>query len=431
MEAVTKDRKRVILAENIPEIVENAFRTATLPRSGAVFISMPQDVLTETTTVGPGKITPPIIRGAAPQQSLEQAAKLLNNAKQPVLFLGLEASRPDNTAAVRALLKQKPMATIGTYQAAGVVSRELVDCFVGRVGLFKNQPGDVLLDAADVVLTVGFNPVEYDPEIWNKNQKKTIISLDYNPADIHLTYSPDLEIIGNIALNLKQLTPLLMSRDTAHNIPLVQELQKKLNDTIAKGAKISGKKIHPLRFVHDLRANTDDDATIISDIGTHHMWIARYFFCFNPHHLLFSNGQQTLGVALPWAIATSLARPGGKVVSISGDGGFLFSAGELETAVREKANFVHFVWCDGSYDMVKQQQLIKYNRSCSVEFGYVDIVKYAQSFGATGMRINHADEFVSILKKAMAIEGPVLVEVPIDYSDNHKLFKDLETSKQA
>lgn len=424
MEAVTKDRKEIILAENIPEIVENAFRTATLPRSGSVFISVPQDVLTDVTEVDSGKPILPITRGPAPQQSLEHAAELLNQAKQPVLFLGLEASRPENAAAVCALLRQKSIATIGTYQAAGVVSRELLSCFIGRVGLFKNQPGDILLDTADVVLTVGFNPVEYDPEIWNNKQKKTIISLDYNPADIHIDYSPDLELIGDIATNLTQLTPLLKKRDTVHHIALVESLHQALRESIASGAKITGKKIHPLRFIHDLRENVDDDTTIISDIGTHHMWLARYFFCFNPRHLLFSNGQQTLGVALPWAIAASLVRPGGKIVSISGDGGFLFSAGELETAVREQANFVHFVWCDGAYDMVKQQQLIKYRRACGVEFGYVDIVKYAESFGAIGMRINHADEFVDILKKAMSIPGPVLVEVPIDYSDNHKLFKD-------
>ncbi len=424
MEAVTKSQKEIILPENIPEIVENAFRIATMPRAGAVFISAPQDVLTEK-TIDIGYQPPPPIRwGSAPKETIAEAATLVNEARQPVLFLGQEASRPENTAAVRSLLQQKKMATIGTYQAAGVVSRELVECFVGRVGLFKNQPGDVLLDNADVVLTIGFNPVEYDPETWNAKRNKKIISIDYTPADIHIAYTPRLELLGDIGTNLLQLALLVKPRDDIHNIPLVHTLHDQLLKTIQGGATKSGTPIHPLRFLYDLRHAIGDDVTVISDIGTHYMWIARYFFCYNPHHLLFSNGQQTLGVALPWAIGANLARPGKQIISISGDGGFLFSANELETAVREKIHFVHFVWCDGSYDMVKQQELIKYHRTSGVDFGPVDIVQYAKSFGAMGLKINHSDEIVPVLKQALGAEGPVLVEVPIDYSDNKSLFVD-------
>jgi acetolactate synthase I/II/III large subunit len=118
-----------------------------------------------------------------------------------------------------------------------------------------------------------------------------------------------------------------------------------------------------------------------------------------------------------------LARPGQKVISISGDGGFLFSAAELETAVREKMDFVHIVWVDGYYDMVKEQQLIKYKRDSAVKLGYVDIVKFAESFGAIGYRIQSAAELLPTLKKALEQKGPVLIEVPIDYSDNPKLFE--------
>lgn len=423
MEVVTKAQKEIVLAEQIPEAIENAFRQATMPRAGAIFISLPQDILTEVVEHSLCRPAPQITRGIAPNTSILRAAEIINAAKQPIVLLGLEASRTENAIAVRELLAQIRPATIGTYQAAGVVSRELFDCFVGRVGLFKNQRGDVLIDAADVILTIGFDSVEYDPQIWNSESSKTIIHLDYNPADIHYSYMPKLELIGDIASNVRALIPLLKKRDIVHNIPAINKMHQELQETIASGAKFSGPKMHPLRFVHDLRTNVDDEAIIISDIGSHYMWLARYFLCFNPHHLLFSNGQQTLGVALPWAIAATLANPGKQVISVSGDGGFLFSAGELETAVREKANFVHFVWCDGSYDMVKQQQMMKYGRSIAVELGYVDIVKYAESFGAVGLRVNHSDEFVAIFKKAMDINGPVLVEVPVDYSHNQELFK--------
>lgn len=422
MEAVTKARMEVLLADNIPEIIENAFRTATLPRNGAVFISVPQDVLTEETHSNAINLTAEIKFGPAPETILTQAAKYINEAKQPVLLLGLEASRPQNTAIIRQLLKQFPVATISTYQAAGVVSRELVKCFVGRVGLFKNQPGDVMLDHADLVITVGYDPVEYDPELWNTQQTKKIIHLDYNPSDIHAAYLPILEVIGDIAASTEKLIPLLNKNRKFDYDKLVRDLQSELESKINSGAKYNGKLMHPLRFIHDLRQIIDDETTVISDIGTHYMWLSRYLFSYQPHHLLFSNGQQTLGVALPWAIGTHFARPGKKIISISGDGGFLFSATELETAVREKTPFVHCVWCDGKYDMVYEQELMKYHRGSAIEFGHVDIVKFAESFGAVGFRINSSDEFGEILKKALRHPGPVLIEVPIDYSDNKELF---------
>jgi len=423
MEAVTKARMEVLVPQTIPEIVENAFRIAERPRSGAVFISLPQDVLSEETPMQAGTLLPPILLGTAPEPIIAEATKLLNEAKQPVLFLGMEASRPANTAAIRHLLKQCPLATVGTYQASGVISRDLLPCFVGRVGLFKNQPGDKLLDMADVVITVGYNPVEYDPEIWNASQNKKIIHLDYNPADIHFAYMPQVEVLGDIALNISKLTPHLNKPKQTKSAQTILDLKKELMDRIASGATYSSKLTHPLRFIYELRNAIDDDVTVISDIGTHYMWLSHYFLSYEPHHLLFSNGQQTLGVALPWAMATTLTRPGKKVISISGDGGFLFSAMELETAVREKMNLVHFVWCDGSYDMVKQQQLMKYKRDSGVHFGAVDFVKFAESFGAHGFKVNHSDELKDILTKAMQLSGPVIVEVPIDYSENPALFR--------
>jgi acetolactate synthase-1/2/3 large subunit len=150
---------------------------------------------------------------------------------------------------------------------------------------------------------------------------------------------------------------------------------------------------------------------------------ARHLYSFRPRQILFTNGQQTLGVGLPWAIAACLARPGEKVISISGDGGFLFSAMELETAVRLKCNLVHLVWIDGSYDMVRFQQMAKYGRASGVEFGPVDIVHFARSFGAQGLMIESPDQIAPTLRLALEMQGPVLIGIPVDYSDNHRLME--------
>lgn len=422
-EAATKLSVEVSLAENIPEVVENAFRTAESPRAGAVFISIPQDVLLEDASTLRSIPLSKFSTGPAPKDTIATAAKLFSEAKNPVLFLGLEASRKENATEIRNLLSKTKIPTVSTYQAAGVIPKNLLDCFFGRVGLFKNQPGDQLLDEADLVITIGYGPVEYDPEIWNAKGNKKIIHIDYESARIHSTYAPTVENIGDISKSLRHLIEQFPANSEIKNKDTVTKLQNELNAKINQGESFKGKLLHPLRFIHDIKMVFDDKMTIVSDIGTHYMWLARYLFSHEPHHLLFSNGQQTLGVALPWAMATRLIRPGENVISVSGDGGFLFSAMELETAVRKKIHFVHCIWCDEAYDMVRQQQLIKYRRETAVAFNNINYVQFAESFGAKGYRINDSEEFLPILKKALSDKGPVIIEIPIDYSDNRELFE--------
>jgi acetolactate synthase-1/2/3 large subunit len=184
-----------------------------------------------------------------------------------------------------------------------------------------------------------------------------------------------------------------------------------------------GTPIHPMRLVHELQQFVGSDTTVCLDMGSFHLWFARHLYSFRPRHVLITNGQQTLGVALPWGIAASLVRPAEKILSISGDGGFLFSAMELETAVRLKANLVHMVWIDGSYDMVASQEKLKYRRTSGVDFGPIDYVKYAEAFGAKGLMIEKPDDIVPVMKKAFDTRGPVIIGVHVDYSDNHKLFE--------
>jgi len=411
----------IATVSSIVEIVENAFRIATLPRSGAVFISVPENILHEPIRMKAPKALAKAYWGAASPAALDELVHYINNAKQAVLFLGLEASRPENAKVIRELIVKTGISTISTYQAAGVVSRELVSYDWGRVGIIKNQPADVLLDLADVIITVGYDPVEYDPEIWNAQCNKTIVHVNYHLADIHNSYRPVLEVIGDIACSLDAIIPLLKKHSLPVNTKLL-EVQKALLTTIESGKNLSGKLIHPLRFIYELRQLLDDDAIVTCDIGSCYMWIARYFFCYEPHHLLFSNGQQTLGVGLPWAIAAKLIYPHKKVISISGDGGFLFSAQALDTAISEHIEIIHFVWVDHHYDMVYVQEQLKYNRGSGVELGYIDLVKFAESFGAKGFRVNNSDELKSIMQKALSVKGPVLIEVPIDYSQNQELF---------
>lgn len=365
---------------------------------------------------------PPLL-GAAPDLLLAKAMTLINTAQLPILFLGEEASTPENTAAIRALLTAYPLATVSTYQAAGVISRALQDCFVGRVGLFKNQPGDALLDQADVVMTVGYNSAGYDPEIWNNKMNKKIIHIDYNPAPIHKTYQPNIELIGSIHATLTQLTEKLSLQKKPNHKKEIAFFHENYDQHINSEKKYHGARIHPLQFIHALRKLINDETVVLCDIGSIYMWMSRYFLCYEPHHFLVSNGQQTLGVALPWAIGAHFACPNKKIVSLSGDGGFLFSATELETAVREKINFVHFIWTDGEYNMVAEQEVMKYHRKSGISLGKIDIINFAQAFGAIGFSVNSSEDLLTTMENAFASKGPVLVNIPIDYQENAPLFE--------
>jgi acetolactate synthase-1/2/3 large subunit len=426
MEAVSKSSVEVGAVDNISEAIANAFQTVLAPPRGTAFISLPQDIINEQTNTPTITPTEHYQKSIAPDNLINEAATLISKAKFPILFLGQDASMPENTQAVRKLLAKTKLPTISTFQAAGVVPRELVECFAGRVGLFQNQPGDQLLAKADLVITIGFNPVEYDPDIWNKDCKQQILHIAFKRPAVYLTYQPELEVCGKLANSLERISAALPELNTQENLKRVKPYHEDLENSIAEGKNKQGDLMHPLRFIHELRESIDDDTLVICDIGSIYMWMARYFLCYEPHHLLFSNGQQTLGVALPWAISASLINPKKKIISMSGDGGFLFSATELETAVREKCNFVHFIWRDGTYNMVLEQEIMKYNRRSGVDFGHINAVEFASSFGAKGYELDDPNNFKQILKEAMQQQGPVLIQLPIDYRDNPELFAKID-----
>jgi acetolactate synthase-1/2/3 large subunit len=391
---------------------------------GAAVVALPYDVMAAT-TVAPilGRVEAPSA-GAATPDAVERAAARIAEATFPVVLLGGRSAEPDAVEALRRLLEATDLPVVETFQSAGAISRALLDRFCGRVGLFRNQPGDVLLADADVIVAVGFDPVEYDPELWNVARTAGIIHIDELPATLDAHYQPEVELVGGIAATLAALSAHASGwRLTPSARTTVTAIRARLDETPVMPA--SATVVHPATIVSTLRDLLPDDAIVACDIGSSYVWMARHFRTFEPRRLLFSNGQQTLGVALPWAIAASLVEPGRKVISVSGDGGFGFSAIELETAVRLQSELVHLVWCDGSYNMVAAQEVLKYGRSSGTDLGPIDFVLFAQSFGATGMLVTTTDELRPTLQRALTTPGPVVVEIAVDYSDNLQLFAEV------
>ncbi|AEB65268.1 acetolactate synthase [Bacillus amyloliquefaciens] len=423
---ITKYSVEVQETGNIPEAVTNAFRAASAGQAGAAFVSFPQDVVNEITTVKNVRSVPVPKQGPAPEEAVSAAIAKIQTAKLPVLLVGMKGGRPEAVKQIRKLLAKTKLPFVETYQGAGTLSRELEDQYFGRIGLFRNQPGDLLLEQADVVLTIGYDPIEYDPKFWNVNGDRDIIHLDEIQADIDHAYQPELELLGDIAATVKQIEHDAVRFDMgSREREVLNELKQILSDSEKAPSDHKSGRVHPLQIVQELRSAIDDDVTVTCDIGSHAIWMSRYFRAYEPLKLMISNGMQTLGVALPWAIAATLVNPGEKVVSVSGDGGFLFSAMELETAVRLKSPIVHLVWNDSTYDMVAFQQMKKYNRTSCVDFGNIDIVKYAESFGATGLRVESPEQLADVLQKGLNTEGPVIIDIPVDYSDNVHLSSDM------
>lgn len=424
LEPITKYSAEVHDPNTLSETVANAYRLAKSGKPGASFISIPQDVTDSPVSVKAIKPLSAPKLGSASVLDINYLAQAINNAVLPVLLLGNGASLEGVTAAVRRLLDAVKLPVVETFQGAGIVSRELEDeTFFGRVGLFRNQPGDMLLKRADLVIAIGYDPIEYEARNWNAEISARIIVIDVEQAEIDTYFQPERELIGDMAHTLYLLLPAIKGYELPEGS---KEYLKGLRNNIENVSDVKFDRdsahglVHPLDLIDVLQENTTDDMTVTVDVGSHYIWMARYFKSYEARHLLFSNGMQTLGVALPWAISAALLRPNTKVISVSGDGGFLFSAQELETAVRLHLPIVHIIWNDGKYNMVEFQEEMKYGRSSGVDFGPVDFVKYAESFGAKGYRVDSKDSFEETLKQALidAENGPVLIDVPIDYKDN-------------
>jgi acetolactate synthase-1/2/3 large subunit len=420
---VTKFSAEIDSPSAISEVVANAFRAAESGRPGASFISAPKDVMLGEATGDVLTPAAPATLGAADTAAIAAAARLIDNATNPVLFLGLLASERQSAEAVHGFIDKTVMPIVCTYQATGVVPREHFHRFAGRIGLFRTQPGDRILDAADLVITVGYDPIEYEPALWNRGKKRNLIHIDVVPEDVDNDYRPEVELTGNIAATMRALTERISGGSRTASAELLREVAEERAALVNLAIGLNGTPIHPARLVHELQGLLSDDMTLCLDMGSFHIWMARHLYSFRARQILMTNGQQTLGVGLPWAIAASLVRPTEKVISISGDGGFLFSAMELETAVRLKCNLVHLVWIDGFYDMVGIQEMAKYGRLSGVKLGAVDVVRFAEAFGATGLRIERPEEISSTLKKALAMQGPVIIGIPVDYRDNHRLME--------
>jgi acetolactate synthase-1/2/3 large subunit len=346
---------------------------------------------------------------------LEAAAELIANAERPIALAGSGAIRAHAARALRGFVHATGIPVAETFMAKGLLDYEDPRA-LGTVGLQSRDYSVAGFDDADVVITIGYDLVEHAPEHWNPRRDKKIIVIDSVAAEIDEFYLPEVELIGDIAHVLTKLS------DCCPDAPAVgaQSGSSRLHDVVMRALNDARDDDHfplrPPRVLWDIRHALGPEDMLVSDVGLHKLWIGRMFPAHEPGTVLIANGLAGMGFALPTAIAAKLVYPERKVVTVSGDGGFLMNCQELETAVRLRTPIVNVVWENHEFGSIAWKQDKKFGRHFDVGFGNPDFVRLAEAFGMPAWRCADAGEFARRLSEALALDLPSLIVVPIDYS---------------
>jgi acetolactate synthase-1/2/3 large subunit len=423
---LTKWACPVVNPDNIPEVVRKAFKIATTEKPGACHIELPEDIAHEAAQGSP--IAPQRVRRPVPDDKIvDRAWAALREARRPIILAGNGAIRKRASRQLRRFVEATGIGVLSTFMAKGSVDRHDPRCLF-TIGLQARDVNLVPIEQADLVVTLGYDMVEYNPRLWNPSGDKRIVHLDFLPAEVDQCYRVEVEVVGDLAHALWMLNeraaatrPLpdwdLSSQRVARRAMNQEFFAYRDDDT--RGA------IRPQKAVWDAREVMGQGDILLSDVGAHKMWIARYYQCDEPNTCLIPNGFCSMGFALPGAISAKLAYPERKVLAICGDGGFLMNVQEMETARRLGANIVVMVWEDKGYGLIAWKQDVEFGHHTPLSFDNPDWVKLAESFGWAGQRVERSGELRGALEKAFAANRPALVAIPIDYRENALLTERL------
>ena len=402
--------------EIIGEIVRKAFKAAEAEKPGGSFISFPENVAAMPVEgKEPLKVQsaqPPV----PPADKISQAAEIISNAKYPLVMAGNGVVRADANDALVAFAEKLNIPVATTFMAKGSIPFSH-DLSLGTVGLQGHDYIACGFDRADVVICVGYDMIEYHPHLWNKENSIKIIHIDLSPAEVDEHYILECGVIGDITEGLNGIA----NEATAQSESQAQTLRETIVDVLTTHENNDAFPMVPQRIVLDLRKALEPEDIVVSDVGAHKMWMARMYQAERPNTCIISNGFASMGIGVPGAMAAKLAHPDRTALTVTGDAGFLMNSQEIETALRIGVAMIILIWNDSKYGLIKWHQDRRFGRDTQIEFNNPDLVKYAESFGAIGYRIESADELLPTLKQAIADDTVVLIDCPVDYSENMKL----------
>jgi len=420
-EPITKYATQIREPEIVTEIVRKAFKVAQTEKPGSCFIDFPENIAgAEVTGKRPIEVQK-AYTSTPPDFKIEQAAHIISDAKCPIILAGNGIIRAGASASLVSFAEVLHIPVATTFMAKGAIpfSHELS---LGTVGLKAKDLVSFGFEEADVVICVGYDMVEYHPEQWNPDCCKTIVHIDASPAEVDEHYIVEVGVLGDLGEALRAIA----WKAKPHEGYFFRRLRQAIVREMAEYAEDQSFPLKPQKIVWDLRQALALEDIVISDVGAHKMWIARMYQAEHPNTCVISNGFASMGIAVPGAIAAKLACPERKVLAVTGDGGFMMNSQEIETALRVGTSLVILIWNDSEYGLITWHQLRDFGRPSHIGFKNPDFVKYAESFGAKGYRVERASDLASTLKQALADDTVAIIDCPVDYSENMKLTRKLK-----
>ena len=418
MRPITKFTQQVSSGHNVPSLVREAFRLAEDERPGATHLELPEDIADEQT--GNRVIQKSSFRRPAPdEKSIMAAVEMIRSAKHPLLLIGAGANRKQTSNMLTEFVDKLQIPFFSTQMGKGVVD-ERNPLFLGNATVSSNDFLHQAIAKTDLIINVGHDVVEKPPFFMDQGSFK-VIHVNYVTAAIDPVYYPQLGLIGDIANSVYQLKEKLQPQ-SHWNFDHFMHVKKHVEDHLLEGVSDYRFPIYPQRLVADVRKVMPSNGIIALDNGVYKIWFARNYKAHEPNTVLLDNALATMGAGLPSAIMAKIVYPERKVMAICGDGGFMMNSQELETAVRLKLDLVVMVINDNAYGMIKWKQAHMGFEEFGLNLGNPDFVKYAQSYGAHGHRVDKDTDVEELLAQCLSTPGVHLVEVPIDYSDNDRIL---------
>ncbi|HEY1830942.1 MAG TPA: acetolactate synthase large subunit [Acidimicrobiales bacterium] len=416
---VTKWAETVLTPQAVPEMLRKAFKVAQTERPGAVYLAVPEDIEGEPAPVGavPLPVNSPRPDEPSPTQ-IERATAVLEAAQRPVVLAGHGATRAGASAALIRFSEQLGLPVATTFLGKGVFPDDHPHA-LGTVGFMSHDYVNFGFDAADLIISVGYDLGEFDPIRINPHGTTPIIHLSREPAEVDVHYDVSVGVQADVGRTLDALGAATTRRFVVGEADA--GIRQHLRDELERGAGDDRFPLSPQRVVADTRAALGRSDIVLADTGAVKMWMARLYPTYEPNTCLVSNGLSTMAFALPGAIAAKLAHPERKVLAAVGDGAFLMSAQEIETARREHVPLVVLIWQDDAYGLIKWKMHLEIGHDVNTDFANPDFVAYAESFGATGYRVQSAGDLLPMLTEALAADTVSIITCPVDYRENLRL----------
>ena len=418
MRSLTKYTKQIASGDSVPSHVREAFRLAEEERPGAAHLELPEDIAAEETfeEVFSASL---VRRPTAEDKSIRKAVELIQSARHPLLVIGAGANRKLTCRMLRRFIETTEILFVSTQMGKGVVD-EQDERYLGNAALSDHDFIHRAIERADLIINVGHDVVEKPPFFMRHNGQQ-VIHINFFSARVDPVYFPQVEVVGDIANSIWQISERLETQD-AWDFAYFHKVREAAESHVREGADDPRFPIYPQRLVADVRKVMPPSGIIALDNGVYKIWFARNYKANQPNTVLLDNALATMGAGLPSAMAARLVFPDRKVMAICGDGGFMMNSQELETAVRLEMNLVVLVLRDDAYGMIKWKQALMGFEPFGLDYGNPDFVKYAESYGAKGHRVDSSDELLPLLQRCHETPGVDVIEVPVDYSDNDRIL---------